>query len=169
MAVYKGGFVVTDGHHNRVLPATLDGTITEIATFTNLVPTGLEVRGSHVWITQAGPVPHVPETGRVLELDRRSGPTVVAKGASLLIDVELGPRHQLYALSQGQWNGVAEGAPALPNTGRLERVTRSGGLEPVTDGNGNAVVLDRPTSMEFVGGTAYVVSLSGDVYTVDGL
>jgi hypothetical protein len=169
IAAYRGGFLVTDGHHNRVLRVTLDGSITEIATFEDLVPTGLEVEGNRIWVTQAGPVPHTPETGRVLALDRRSGPREVARGASLLIDVEIGPRHQLYGLSQGQWDGVMEGSPALPDTGRLVRVTATGGLAPVTDSAGHELVLDRPTSVEFVGRTAYVVSLSGDVYTVDGL
>ena len=87
----------------------------------------------------------------------------------MLIDVELGPQHQLYGLSQGQWDGVMEGSPALPNTGRLVRVTPTGGLQPVNGGDGHPIVLDRPTSVEFVGRTAYVVSLSGDVYTIDGL
>jgi hypothetical protein len=48
-------------------------------------------------------------------------------------------------------------------------VTSGGGLAPVTDEAGHQLVLDRPTSVEFVGRTAYVVSLSGDVYTIDGL
>ena len=166
---YRGGFLVTDGHHNRVLQVTLGGAITEVATFSNVVPTGLEVEGSRVWVAQAGPIPHLSETGRVLALDRRSEPRVVAQGARLLVDVELGPRHQLYALSQGVWDGVMEGSPALPDTGRLTRVTSGGGLEPVTDSAGHELVLDRPTSVEFVGRTAYVVSLSGDVSTIDGL
>jgi sugar lactone lactonase YvrE len=166
---YRGGFLVTDGHHNRVLQVTLGGEITEVATFTNVGPTGLEVQGGRVWVAQAGPVPHVAETGQILALDRRSEPEVVARGARLLVDVELGPQHQMYALSQGVWDGVMEGSPALPETGRLTRVTSGGGLEPVTDSAGHELVLDRPTSVEFVGRTAYVVSLSGDVYTIDGL
>jgi sugar lactone lactonase YvrE len=169
MAVDRGSFLVTDGHHNRVLRVSLDGSISEMATFGNVVPTGLEVQGDRIWVSQAGPVPHVPDTGRVLTLRHRGDRAEVARGASLLIDVELGPRHQLYALSQGQWDEVMEGSPALPNTGRLERVTRSGGLEPVVDARGQEIVLDRPTSVEFVARTAYIVSLSGDVYTVQGL
>ena len=169
IAPYRGGFLVTDGHHNRVLQVTVEGAITEVATFTNVVPTGLEVQGGRVWVAQAGPVPHVAESGRILALDRGSEPQVVAQGARLLVDVELGPQHQLYALSQGVWDGVMEGSPALPNTGRLTRVTSGGGLAPVTDEAGHQLVLDRPTSVEFVGRTAYVVSLSGDVYTIDGL
>jgi hypothetical protein len=62
-----------------------------------------------------------------------------------------------------------EGSPARPNTGRLVRVTPDGTLDPVVDTNGNPLVLDRPTSMEFAGGIAFIVSLSGDVYTVRGL
>lgn len=175
MTADHGGFLVTDGHHNRVLRVTLDGQISEVVAFGDFVPTGLESQGGTTWITQAGPVPHLPDTGRVLALrpiNPAGKPTIVtevAHGASLLVDVELGPRHQLYALSQGQWDGVMEGSPARPNTGRLVRVTGDGTLDPVVDANGNPLVLDRPTSMEFAGGIAIIVSLSGDVYTVYGL
>jgi len=168
LTAYRGGFLVTDGHHNRVLRVTLDGAIREVATFADLVPTGLEVAGNRVWITQAGPVPHVPQTGRILALDGDGGATEVARGASLMVDVELGPRQQLYGLSQGQWDGVMEGSPALPNTGRLVTVEK-GALVPVADAGGAPLVLDRPTSLELVGHSAYVVSLTGDVYEVSGL
>ena len=87
----------------------------------------------------------------------------------MLIDVERGTQGQLYALSQGQWNGVAEGTPAFPNTGRLLVVEPDGTLTPVTDALGQELVLDRPTSMEIVGHTAYVVSVVGDVYRIDNL
>src|SRR5262249_1117122 len=46
MQPYRGGFLVTDGHHNRVLEVTLDGQITQLIQFENIVPTGLEVRGN---------------------------------------------------------------------------------------------------------------------------
>ena len=75
----------------------------------------------------------------------------------------------LYALSQGQWDGVAEGSPAVPNTGRLVKVDRHGGLVPVVDALGSEIVLDRPTSLELVGNTAYVVGLTGTVVKVKNL
>ena len=90
-------------------------------------------------------------------------------GASMLIDVERGPGGKLYALSQGQWDGVGEGSPASPNTGRLVIVKHDGSLKPVTDGRGHELVLDRPTSMEFVGNTAYIISVVGNVYKVTNL
>jgi hypothetical protein len=37
------------------------------------------------------------------------------------------------------------------------------------DRYGQELVLDRPVSVEFVGDTAYVLSVTGDVYRVDGL
>ena len=37
------------------------------------------------------------------------------------------------------------------------------------DGDGDELVLDRPTSVEFVESTGYVVSVTGAVYRVDGL
>jgi hypothetical protein len=147
---------------------TADGHISQFATFGNVVPTGLEVAGNRVLVSQAGPVPHRPDDGRIQALSRRDAPREVARGASLLVDVEFGPRHQLYGLSQGQWDGVMEGSPALPNTGRLDTV-EDGALMPVTDASGTPLVLDRPTSVDFVGHNGYVVSLTGDVYTVTGL
>jgi hypothetical protein len=93
----------------------------------------------------------------------------LASGARWLVDVERGPGGKLYALSQGEWDGVAEGSPAKPDTGRLVVVGRDGSLTPVVDRAGAELVLDRPTSMEFVAGAAYVVSTVGDIVRIDNL
>ena len=83
----------------------------------------------------------------------------VASGAPLLVDVEFGRGHRLYALSQGEGSpGAPEGSPAVPNTGALVEVKGDGTFTVVTDG------LDQPTSLEFIGDTAYVVtSRRGDL------
>ncbi|MEV0286826.1 ScyD/ScyE family protein [Kribbella sp. NPDC050820] len=169
MEPYHGGFLVTDGHHNRVLQIHRNGAITEVATFGNVVPTGLEVTKNRVYITQLGPNPHLPETGKVLKLRRGAEPIEIASGARMLVDVERGPGGKLFALSQGQWNGVGEGTPAFPDTGRLVVVKHNGSLAPVVDHRGRELVLDRPTTMEFVGHTAYFVSVVGGVYKIDNL
>ena len=163
LEAYRGGFLVTDGHHNRVYRVTLDGRVRELITFGNTVPTGLAVRGRTVYMSEAGPVPHLPETGRVLRFGPRSTTaTVVATGARLLVDVEFGRGHKLYALSQGDFGDAPRppGAPALPNTGALVKVNRDGTFTVVVDG------LDRPSSLEFIGNTAYVVTLGGDVLKI---
>ncbi|MFS0703352.1 ScyD/ScyE family protein [Cellulomonas sp. 179-A 9B4 NHS] len=159
---YRGGFLVTDGHHNRLLRVTDGGDVGEAATFGNVVPTGIEVAGRTVLVAEAGPVPHLPETGRVTRVDLRDGGTrTVVAGGRLLVDVELG-RHALYGLSQGLFTvGNPEGSPADPDTGQLLRAARTGGFAVVAEG------LDRPTSLEVVRGTAYVVTLDGEVWTVD--
>jgi hypothetical protein len=158
---YRGGLLVTDAHHNRVLRVTLDGEITELIAFDNVVPTGLAISGNTVYLAQAGPIPHVPETGRVLSLDLGAGTaTEVASGIRLAVDVEFGRGRTLFALSQGFWDGPFEGAPADPNTGALLRVHEDGSLTTVVDG------LDRPTSVEIIGNTAYVLTLGGEVWTV---
>ena len=115
----------TDGHDNRVLWVSGRGSVKEVVAFGNVVPTGLEVSKGRAFITQAGPIPHEPEAGKVLVLVGPSGATEIASGASMLMDVERGPNGKLYALSQGRWDGVAEGTPALPDTGRAgDRRTR---------------------------------------------
>lgn len=165
MEAYRGGFLVTDGHHNRVLRVTLDGTISEVVAFGDVVPTGIEVRGGKVLITQAGPIPHLAENGRVLSVDVAGGTArQVASGARLLVDVEYGPGG-LYALSQGSWDWPVlpdfEGFPATPGTGSIVKVGDDGTVTVVATG------LDQPTSFEFIGRTAYVVTLSGEIQRVD--
>lgn len=168
MQPFRGGFLVTDGHHNRVLRVKLDGEISEVVAFTDIVPTGLAVSGKKVYMSQAGPIPHLPENGKILAFKTKSPhPTEVASGASLLVDVEFGPRHQLYALSQGFWDlppiEENEGAPASPNSGKLVKVDKHGGFTTVVEG------LDRPTSLELIGNTAFVVTLTGKVIRIDNV
>jgi hypothetical protein len=69
---YRGGFLVTDGHHNRVLRVTLDGEVSEVIAFGNIVPTGLAVSGPTVYMAEAGPVPHRPEDGKVVAFEPTS-------------------------------------------------------------------------------------------------
>jgi hypothetical protein len=128
-----------------VLRVTRDGQITVLRAFGNIVPTGLEVRGRTIYMAEAGKV-----------VAFRPGSTTVrevASGSPLLADVEFGRRGRLYALSQGIFGGGPAGSPALPNTGALVKVNRDGHFTVVTDG------LNQPTSLEFIGKTAYVVTL----------
>ena len=91
LETYRGGFLVTDGHHNRVLRVTLDGEITEVIAFDDIVPTGLAVSGNTVYMAEAGPVPHLPQDGKVVAFEPKSPTaTEVASGARLLVDVEFG-------------------------------------------------------------------------------
>ena len=66
---FRGGFLVTDGHHNRVLWVSRDGEITELIAFGNIVPTGMSVAGNAIYLAQAGPLPHEPENGKVVVFD----------------------------------------------------------------------------------------------------
>jgi len=179
MQPFGHGFLVTDGHHNRVLRVRLNGEITEVLAQGNVVPTGLETswrnhRGARaekrraVYVAQAGPVPHLPRTGKVLELNTRTHKaTIVASGARLAVDLEMGPHHKLYVLSQGVWDlpNLPENAgfPAAPNTGKLLKVGQHGELISVIEG------LDRPTSLEFIKDTAFIITFTGKVLRFDGV
>jgi hypothetical protein len=165
---FRGGFVVTDGHHNRVLRVSRNGEISQMMAFDNDVPTGLEVHGKRIYMGQAGPVPHVPQDGKVVRFTPKStAATDVASGAPLIVDVEFGRGRQLYALSQGVWElpnlPANAGAPASPDTGALLRVKKDGNLASVVDG------LDRPTSVDFIGNTAFVITLTGKVIRIDNV
>jgi hypothetical protein len=161
---FRGGFLVTDGHHNRVLRVTLDGNVTQLIQFGNIVPTGLAVSGNTVYMAEAGPVPHEPENGKVVSFGPKSSTaTEVASGASLLVDVEFGRGRTLYALSQGSFGGGPPGSPAAPDTGSLVKVNGNGTFTVLAEG------LDRPTSLEFIGNTAYVVTLTGEIWKLDNV
>ena len=164
METYRGGFLVTDGHHNRVLRVTLDGEVTELIAFGNIVPTGLAVSGNTVYMAEAGPVPHLPEDGKVVSFGPKSPTaTEVASGASLLVDVEFGRGRDLYALSQGVFGGGPRGFSGAAEHRRLVKVNGDGTFTVVADG------LDRPTSLEFIGNTAYVVTLTGEIWKIDSV
>jgi hypothetical protein len=82
----------------------------------------------------------------------------------LLVDVGFGRGRTLYALSQGDFQaGNPEGSPTLPNTGALVQVNGDGTFTVVTDG------LNQPTSVEFIRNTAYVVTLTGEIWKIDGV
>jgi len=169
---FRGGFIVTDGHHNRVYRATLDGTVTQMIQFGDIVPTGLAVHGNTILMAEAGPVPHLPQDGRIVSFEPgSSSATAVASGARLAVDVEIGRGQTLFALSQGHWTcppvlapdhcGEAAGSPADPSTGALLRVNPNGTMTPVASG------LNLPTSLEIIDNTAYVITLNGQIWKID--
>jgi sugar lactone lactonase YvrE len=168
MEPFRRGFAVTDGHHNRVLYVRRDGRVRELLAFGNIVPTGLAAAGRTLFMGEAGAVPHLPEDGKVVAIVPRSDTVVeIASGAPLIVDVEFGRDHRLYALSQGIWDlpplPSNAGAPASANTGSLTRVDRHGRLTPV------AGPLDRPTSVAFSRRSAFAVTLTGKVLKIDGI
>jgi sugar lactone lactonase YvrE len=164
LQTYRGGFLVTDGHHNRVLRVTLDGTITELIAFDNIVPTGLALWGDTIFMGEAGPVPHRPEDGKVVAFRPGSTTaTVVASGVPLIVDVEFGLGRRLYALSNGLFPGGEEPSVALPNTGSLVEVNADGTFTTLVSG------LNQPSSLEFIGNTAYITTLNGEIWKIDDL
>lgn len=161
---YRGGFVVADAHHNKVVQVSRSGAITELKEFANTVPSGLEVWGDNILVAMTGPTPHLPEDGQIVSLSASGSTGVVAAGGPLLLDVERGRGATLYGLAQGYFvPGQEAGAPAEPNTGELLVADGDGDFDLVVAG------LDRPTSFEIVGTTAYVVGLGGDVIKVEGI
>jgi hypothetical protein len=163
----SGGFLVSDGHLNRVLFVTPAGDVSILAQYGNVVPAGLDVVGHEVLLARTGAITGAPgayqEIGDISTLDEEA----VAGGISMAVDVQAGPGRSLYALSQGDWNPDlgpdAAGAPALPGTGKLLRVGAYGSTLALVEG------IDSPTSLHFIGGTAYVVTLAGDVWRVRGM
>jgi len=161
---YHGGFLVTDGHHNRVYHVTLNGEVSEFKVFDNIVPTGLAISGNTIYVTEAGTTDQAHQNSKVVSIDSKTlDVSEIASGAPLMVDVEFNRGRTLFALSQGDWAGEAAGDAAEPNTGSLGRVNADGTLSIIADG------LDRPTSLEFIQNTAYIITLTGEVWTVDNV
>ena len=161
---FRGGFLVSDGHHNRVLRVNRRGEITTLLQVGNIVPTGLAVRGNTVYMTETGPIPHLPADGKVVKFSLESPTaTEVARGAPLMVDVEFGRGRTLFAISQGIGSGGPPATPAVPNTGALVRVNGDGTFTTIKGG------LDRPTSLKFIGNTAYVVTFAGEIWKIDNV
>ena len=169
LEAYRGGLLVTDGHHNRVLRVSPQGTIMQLIGFGgDVVPTGLEVHGNTIYLAEAGPVPHEPQNGKIVSFEPGSSTAAeVARGAPLLVDVERGRGNTLFALSQGDFpcgsNPDCAGAPAAHDTGSLVQANANGGFTTIAD------ELDQPSSLELIGTTAYVVTLGGEIWKIDDI
>lgn len=144
---------------------TLGGAIFEVRAFGNNVPTGLAMHDDTTFMAFAGPVPHPREGGGVASFHWDAMTTAdEAAGGGLLVDVESCRDRRPYVLSQGVGvPGAIDGAPAQPDTGQLLRLRRDGSSTVVVDS------LDRPTSLEFLGTTAFVVTLAGEVWRIPGM
>ena len=169
MQPYLGGFLVTDGHHNRVLRVGLDGSIEQDDRLRQHRPD----RTRHARSGGVHGGARTDPTRARGRQGRRLRSMVATRAVEIAVRGEDARRRRarrsgIYALSQGQWDGVAEGSPATPGTGQLVKVDGAAAV-PVVDGAGDEMVLDRPTSLEIVGDTAYVVSLAGTVVEIDGL
>ena len=164
---FRGGFLVTDGHHNRVYRVLLDGTVTQMIQFGDVVPTGLAVSGNTIYMAEAGPVPHLPQSGKIVSFEPGSSTaTEVASGARLAVDVEIGRGRTLFALSQGFFpctDPSCAGMPADHDTGALLRANANGTMTTIAD------ELDQPSSLEIIGNTAYVITLDGEIWTIDNV
>ena len=162
---YRGGFLVTDANLNRVLRVTLDGEISVFIDFDNLVPTGLAVRGNTIYMGEGGSDPHLPQTGKVVSFGPKSSTvTEVASGVPWVLDVQFGLGRTLYALSFGTFDPNTESLNlAVPNTGALVKVNGDGTFTVVVHG------LNQPTSLQFIENKFYVVTLTGEIWMIDGL
>ncbi|MDU8886646.1 ScyD/ScyE family protein [Yeosuana sp. MJ-SS3] len=164
MQTYRGGFLVTDGHHNRMYHVTLAGEVSEFKVFGNIVPTGLEVSGNMVYMTEAGTSAESNLDSRVIAINSHTKEVnQVGSGIPFLVDVQMNRGQTLYALSQGIWTGGNDGDSAEPNTGSLVKVNSDGSLTTVVE------ELDRPTSLEFIQNTAYIITLTGEIWTIDNV
>jgi hypothetical protein len=146
-----------------VLRVRDNGAVSEFRAFGDIVPTGLALRGNTVYMAEAGPIPHLPQNGKIVSFRGGSPVGELAAGGPLMVDVELGSGHRLFGLAQGHWSDTDPGTPADPNTGQLLAAHRDGSMSVIAEG------LNQPTSFELIDGDAYIVTLGGEVWKVDDI
>lgn len=159
--VRGGNFIVSDGNYNRLLEITMDGDISVLSSFDNVVPTGLAAGSSgpilNTWFSAA---PHFAGDSYVVSVAYPTGTATPIDGSNVyaqLIDVEYGPDGQVYVVQFGDQQ-LDEAGPPPP--GRLLRWV-DGEFEVLVTG------LFLPTSVNFSGDTAYLTSLTGDIIQIE--
>ena len=164
---FRGGFLVTDGHHNRVYRVTLYGTVTQMIQFGDVVPTGLAVSGKTIYMAEPARFRTCHRAGR----SSRSSPGRRAR-----------PRSPPALASPWTWSSAAgarcsrfrrDSSPAPTRAARECRPTPTPGAH-AGERNGTMTTigpatLDQPTSLEIIGNTAYVVTLNGEIWKIDGI
>ena len=114
-------------------------------------------------------MPHQPQNGKIVSFEPGSSTaTTVASGARLAVDVEMGRGRTLFALSQGLFpcggDPGCAGSPASHDTGAL---MRANARRHHDDDRGRRSI--SRTSLEIIGNTAYVVTLNGEIWTIDDI
>ncbi len=155
MVVKNNVFYVVDANHNRVLRVTPSGDISITAQFADHpVPTGITFRasGGPFYVSSLGVFPFLDDDGNVYSASTSGNIAETADGMGSLIDVEVGPGDNLYALSFATQNPSGDPAPWNFFSGRIGKVNADGSITPVVEG------LSFPGGMLFVGDTAYITN-----------
>jgi len=155
MLVRGGDFYVVDGNQNQVMKATTGGQVTRIAEIPgHLITTGITFRpsGGPFFVSTFGAFPFAPADGRVIQVGQSGGATEIARGVSMLTDIEAAPSGQLYVLQFDEQPSAPGPIPFALFTGKVLKLNDDGSMTPlVTDFN-------FATSMVFDGDTLYVVN-----------
>ncbi|MEX0782293.1 MAG: ScyD/ScyE family protein [Dehalococcoidia bacterium] len=162
LATRGGAFLVTDGNANRLLNVTTTGVITTVSQFDNVVPTGVVSAASGpIYVTFYSPAPHTAGSSSLVTIDAATGAVTTVDTGTELIGVAFSDG-QVYVVSMGDEPIDPEGPPAQPFTGTLYRLV-GGQLVPVATG------FMLPVSLTIGNNTAYIATLTGEVWRVQNL
>lgn len=153
---------VTDGNYNRVLSINSSGQIDILASFDNIVPTGLDVKGAGpMLVTWFSPAPHNVGDSELATVQIPSGDftSVASDTFTQMIDVERAPNGKTYILQFGD-QSLSDDAPPPP--GRL-LLWDNGKFVPLVEG------LMAATSLNFVDDTALITTLFGEIIKIENV
>jgi hypothetical protein len=169
LEVRGNSFLVADAELNRILSVTLDGKISIAKQLENVVPTGSASANGTFFVSLLGPFPNLPSTGKVIAVNPTTGVTAdVAGGVSNMIQVDF-DGITLYSMNLGDQQDFDDPPggpfwPAEPFTGAIWQVdVDQGRLIPKVTG------FNLPIHMEIANDTAFVLTLTGELWKVENL
>jgi hypothetical protein len=147
LAVNKVLYAI-EPNHGELDRITTDGKISRISDISasqgHIVPTAMAFHDGYFYVGNLSEFPAEPSS-KILKIDMKGNIQVVASGLTVVLGVAFDRHGQLYALeaSAPVANPSPTTPPVIPGTGRVVRITKSGGLQEVASG------LTFPSAMAF--------------------
>ena len=141
---FRGALYAVEPNHGEIDRITREGHISRLVDMSALPwigPSAITVHEGDFYVGPLTPFPVTQGVADIYKITPSGEVSVFARGLTAVLGVGF-RGDQLYVLETSA-PVTSPGPPVLPGTGRVVRVTRSGGLEPVVTG------LTFPTAMTF--------------------
>lgn len=146
MIALRGALYAIEPNHGELDKITPDGKISRVidisATQGHIVPTAMVYHGGNFYVGNLAEFPATLGASKVWKITLDGHISVFAQGFTTVLGLAFDDEDHLYVLETSA-PVTSPGPPVIPGTGRVVRVTRSGGLQVIATG------LTFPTAMTF--------------------